>query len=68
MDINKLTQKAQEAVFESQNLAIKLNHQSIDVEHMHFVLISQKDSLISKILAKMNIPVDFYYKDLNDEL
>ena len=68
MDINKLTKKAQEAVFESNNLAVKLNHQSIDVEHLHFVLITQKDSLISKILIKMNVPFDFYYKDLNDEL
>lgn len=68
MDINKLTQKAQEAVFEAQNLAIKLNHQSMDTEHLHLVLLSQKDSLISKILTKMNIPFDFYYKDLNDEL
>jgi len=58
MDINKLTQKAQEAVFEAQNLAIKLSHQSIDAEHLHLVLLSQKDSLISKILTKMNIPFD----------
>ena len=68
MDINKLTQKAQEAVFEAQNLAVKFNHQSIDVEHLHLALLSQKDSLISKILTKMNIPFDFYYKDLGDEL
>ncbi|MDD4834744.1 MAG: Clp protease N-terminal domain-containing protein, partial [Lutispora sp.] len=68
MDINKLTQKAQEAVFEAQNLAVKFNHQSIDVEHLHLALLSQKDSLISKILTKMNIPFDFYYKDLNDEI
>lgn len=68
MDINKLTKKAQEAVFESNNLAVRLNHQSINVEHLHFALITQKDSLISKILIKMNVPFDFYYKDLNDEL
>ena len=68
MDINKLTKKAQEAVFEANNLALKLNNQSIDVEHLHFALLSQKDSLISKILIKMNVPVDFYYKDLSDEL
>lgn len=68
MDINKLTQKAQEAVIEAQNIAIKFNHQSIDVEHLHMSLIVQKDGLIPKILTKMNVPFDFYYKDLNDEL
>lgn len=68
MDINKLTQKAQEAVVEAQNLAIKYNHQSIEGEHLHLSLLTQKDGLISKILTKMNIPFDFYYKDLTDEL
>ena len=68
MDINKLTQKAQEAVIEAQNIAIKFNHQTIDGEHLHMSLLIQKDGLIPKILAKMNLPFDFYYKDLNDEL
>ncbi|MCK9216390.1 MAG: ATP-dependent chaperone ClpB [Firmicutes bacterium] len=68
MDVGKLTQKAQEAVIEAQNIAIKFNHQSIDGEHLHMGLIIQKDGLIPKILSKMNIPFDFYYKDLNDEL
>ncbi len=68
MDFNKLTQKAQEAIAEAQNIAIKQNHQSIDGEHLHMSLITQKEGLIPKILAKMNIPFDFYYKDLNDEL
>lgn len=68
MDINKLTQKAQEAVFEAQNLAIKHNHQTIDGEHIHFALITQNEGLIPRMAAKMNIPFDFYYKDLSDEL
>ena len=68
MDINKLTQKAQEAVLESQNIAIRYNNQSIEGEHLHFALITQNDGLIPKLLAKLNVPFDFYYKDLSDEL
>lgn len=68
MDINKLTQKAQEAVLESQSLAIKYNHQTIEVEHLHFAIISQNEGLIPKLLSKMNVPFDFYYKDLSDLL
>jgi ATP-dependent Clp protease ATP-binding subunit ClpB len=68
MDINKLTQRAQEAVLESQNLALKHNHQTIEGEHLHFAIISQNDGLIPKLLSKMNIPFDFYYKDLTDLL
>ncbi len=68
MDMNKLTAKAQEAVVEAQNTALKLNHQTIEAEHLHLSLIMQKDGLISKIFSKMNIPFDYYYKDLNVEL
>lgn len=68
MDINKLTQKAQEAVLEAQNLAIKNNQQTIEGEHLHFALITQNEGLIPKLLAKINIPIDFYYKDLSDQL
>ncbi len=68
MDINRLTQKAQEAVLEAQNLAIKSNHQTLEVEHLHMALIMQNEGLIPKLIAKMNVPYDFYYKDLNDEL
>lgn len=68
MDINKLTQKAQEAVLEAQNLAIKHNHQTIEGEHLHLALVSQQEGLIPRLLSKMSIPVELYLKDLNDEL
>jgi len=68
MDINKLTQKAQEAVLESQNLAVKHNHQTIEGEHLHFALIVQNDGLIPKLLTKLNVPFDFYYKDISELL
>lgn len=68
MDINKLTQKAQEAVYDAQNLAIKYNHQTLEGEHLHLAMIIQNDGLVPRLLAKMNVPFDFYYKDLNDEI
>lgn len=68
MDINKLTQKAQEAVIESQSLAVKYNHQTIEGEHLHYAIASQTDGLIPKLLSKMNVPCDFYFKDLSDIL
>jgi ATP-dependent Clp protease ATP-binding subunit ClpB len=68
MDINKLTQRAQEAVLESQNLALKYNHQTIEGEHLHYAVISQNEGLIPRLLSKMNIPFDFYYKDISDLL
>ncbi|MDF2532070.1 MAG: clpB [Clostridia bacterium] len=68
MDINRLTQKAQQAVYDAQNLAIKYNHQTLESEHLHIAMIIQNDGLIPRLLAKMNVPFDIYYKDLNDEI
>jgi len=68
MDINKLTQKAQEAVLESQNLAVKHSHQTIEGEHLHLALLVQNEGLVPKLLTKMNVPFDFYYKDISDLL
>jgi ATP-dependent Clp protease ATP-binding subunit ClpB len=68
MDINRMTQKAQQAVYDAQNLAIKHNHQTLESEHLHMAMIIQNDGLVPKLLAKMNVPFDFYYKDLNDEI
>ena len=68
MDINRLTQKAQQAVYDAQNLAIKHNHQTLEGEHLHMAMIIQNDGLVPRLLAKMNVPFDFYYKDLNDEI
>jgi ATP-dependent Clp protease ATP-binding subunit ClpB len=63
-----MTQKAQQAVYDAQNLAIKHNHQTLESEHLHMAMIIQNDGLVPKLLAKMNVPFDFYYKDLNDEI
>ena len=52
MNLNKLTQKSQEALSEAQNLAIQRGHQEVDVEHLTLALLSQKDGLIPSILEK----------------
>ena len=54
MDINKLTQKSQEALQAAQNLAISYGHQSIGTEHMALALLEQDQGLIPVILEKRN--------------
>lgn len=68
MNINKLTQKAQEAVLEAQNLAIKNSHQNLEPEHLHLALVSQNEGLVPTLLSKMNVPFELYYKDVMDGL
>ena len=52
MDLNKFTQKSQEALSEAQNTAIQYGHQEIDVPHVTLALLAQKDGLIPTILDK----------------
>ncbi len=53
MNLNKLTQKSQEALSEAQNIAISRGHQAVDVDHLTLALLSQKDGLIPTILEKI---------------
>ncbi|MDD6879986.1 MAG: ATP-dependent chaperone ClpB [Firmicutes bacterium] len=58
MNIEKYTQNAQSAIMESQNIAIANGHQTLEVEHLHMALLTQKDGLIPKLLKYNNVNVD----------
>ncbi len=55
MDLNKFTQKSQEAVMDAQSLAIKHEHQQVDVEHLLFALLNQQEGLAGRIFERMDI-------------
>ena len=59
MNISKFTQNSMQAVQNSQSLAYEYGHPEIDIEHLLYSLISLEDSLIRKLLEKMqiNIPI-----------
>ena len=50
MDMNKFTQRAQEAIADSQSIALSMQHQQLDVEHLHLALVRQQDGLIPRLL------------------
>ena len=52
MDINRLTEKAQEALRAAQSEATRLGHQQIDVEHLLLALLNQEGGLTKSILDK----------------
>lgn len=60
MTQDKMTQKTSEALQIAQKMAIKLNHQQIDGEHLHYGLIAVDDSLILKVLAYMKVDLTSY--------
>jgi ATP-dependent Clp protease ATP-binding subunit ClpB len=53
MNLNKFTEKAQEAILESQNLAQSLGHQTIEPEHLLLSLIRQTEGIVPKVLQKL---------------
>ncbi|MBN1297546.1 ATP-dependent chaperone ClpB [bacterium] len=55
MNLNKLTQKSQEALQQAQNLAIRMGHMEIDVDHLLLAMIEQPEGLVPRLLKKMDI-------------
>ncbi len=55
MNINKFTQKSMEAVQNCEKLAYEYGNQQIEQEHLFYSLLSLEDSLILKLLTKMEI-------------
>ena len=68
MNMNKLTQKSQEAFYEAQNIAIRHGHQEVEGEHLALALLNQENGLIPKLLVKMDLPVENIANALEMEL
>lgn len=53
MNLERFTEKAQQAVVMSQQNAIRMDHQQVDGEHMALALVEQEDGLIPRILLSL---------------
>ena len=60
MNINKFTQKSMEAVKNCEKLAYEYGNQQIEQEHMLYSLLTIEDSLILKLITKMNIQKELF--------
>src|ERR1700716_1338111 len=68
MDINRLTEKAQEALRAAQSEATRQGHQQIDVEHLLLTLLEQEGGLAKSILEKSNVDPDLVKQRVQAEL
>jgi len=68
MKFEKFTDKAQEAVVQAQQLAIKYDHQQVDGEHLHLALIDQEDGLIPKLVQLCGADPGLLKRDLEQIL
>ena len=68
MDLNKLTQKAQEALQAAQTLGVRHGHQQIDGEHLFMALLEQENGLVPRIIEKCGAPLAQLRARLEQEL
>lgn len=68
MNFEKWTEKAQNAMMESQNIAVANGHQQLDGEHLHLALLTQEDGLISRLLKYMEVSAEGVATDVQEEL
>ncbi|WP_396625436.1 ATP-dependent chaperone ClpB [Luteitalea sp.] len=55
MNLNRLTEKAQEAVVAAQQLAARLNHAQIDPEHLLSTLAGQQGGIVPSVLRRLGV-------------
>jgi ATP-dependent Clp protease ATP-binding subunit ClpB len=68
MDINKLTQKSQEALQAAQTKGLRYGHQEVDSEHLLLALLEQPEGLVPRLLARMDVPVEPLKSEVEREL
>ncbi|HPT87442.1 MAG TPA: ATP-dependent chaperone ClpB [Bacillota bacterium] len=68
MEFEKMTRKVQEAVASAQNLALRKQHQQVDVEHLLLALMEQEGGLASSVLQKAQIQPGVLKERLEREL
>ena len=68
MDMNRLTQRSQEALQEAQSIAIQLGQTEVDVEHLLRALISDDDGLAPRLVGFAGVDTDALRGDLDAEL
>ena len=68
MDINKLTQKSQEALADAQSIATRMGHIEVDGEHLLMALIDQPEGLVPRLLDQAGADTAALRADLEREL
>ena len=60
MNINKFTQNSMQAVQGCEKVAYEYGNQEIEEEHLLYTLLTQEDSLILKLIEKMEIQKEYF--------
>jgi ATP-dependent Clp protease ATP-binding subunit ClpB len=68
VEMNRLTEKSQEALQDAQATATRLGHSEVDGEHLLHALLRQPDGLIPRLLDQMGVHTADLIADVNADL
>lgn len=68
MNIQKFTQKSIEAVNRCEKLGYEYGNQELEQEHLLYALLTQEDSLILKLVEKMEINKEHFINNVENKL
>jgi ATP-dependent Clp protease ATP-binding subunit ClpB len=68
MNISKFTQKSIQAVNELEKIASDFGNQEIEQEHLLYALLHQEDSLIARLIEKMEIQKEYFENRLEQAI
>jgi ATP-dependent Clp protease ATP-binding subunit ClpB len=68
VDLNRLTQKSQEALHDAQTKALRFNHTEVDGEHLLLALLDQPEGLVPRLLAAAGADPDMLRGAVESEL
>ena len=68
MNISKFTQKSIQAVQDLEKVAYEYGNQEVEQEHLLYALLSQEDSLILKLIDKMEINKEYFVNTVKKAL
>jgi ATP-dependent Clp protease ATP-binding subunit ClpB len=68
MDLNRLTQKSQEALHDAQTKALRFGHTEVDGEHLLLALLDQPDGLVPRLLGQAGVDPDRLRADIEADL
>ena len=68
MDVNRFTNKAQQALIAAQGLAGDYGHSEIEPLHVLVALLNQPDGVVPEVIAKIGVPTTSLQADLRHKL
>jgi ATP-dependent Clp protease ATP-binding subunit ClpB len=68
MDLNRLTQKSQEALHDAQTKALRFGHTEVDGEHLLLALLDQPQGLVPRLLVSAGADPERLRADLESDL